>query len=82
LAERNISGYVIHSSVEALENLTVRADYHGFFRSSDDFPIYKTDGTTSLGSGAASSANFVASEVDLTLKYQTKDMISLSQERR
>jgi len=38
---KNISGIRIHSSVEALENLTVRADYHGFFRSSDDFPIYK-----------------------------------------
>ncbi len=75
LGRRNLSGFVIHSEVQATKEMKVRFDFHRFNRADSSASVFKVNGATALGTAAGSSSNSVGSEFDLTVPYQvTKDL--------
>lgn len=66
---RNISGAVLHTSAALSNKLSAQLDYHYFQRTSDSVAPVKVDGTTAIGSVAASTSKELGSELDLTMSY-------------
>jgi hypothetical protein len=78
LGRRNIKGVGGHLSSGLTEWLSLQGDYYSFQRVDLRRSAYKLNGTTALGSGAASSSADIGSEADLTFKIKASKAVTFS----